>query len=657
MRLPLALLWLVVVVVFSGALAHDFVNYDDHDLIVGNPMVRDGLSRASLWWALTTSHHASFMPLTWLSHLIDVSLFGLDPAGHHATSILLHATNAVLVAVAFARYGGNARVGVVVAVLWALHPLRVESVAWVAERKDVLSGLFFLLLLLAHRHHAERPSAARLAVSTTLLAAGLLAKPMLVTVPFVLVLLDAWPLGRVRHARDLGRCLAEKAPMFLLVACSMLKTLGAQQAAMSSLEILPLSDRLGNAVVGVARYLGLTVWPADLACLYPFPRGGWPNATVVAACAVVVVITAVAWALRRRSPGVLVGWLWFLGMLVPVIGLVQVGRQAIADRYTYLPSLGLLVAVVAAVALLSAHARRAALGLAVVVTMAWAGLTVRQVPVWQDSVRLFEHALAVTVDNDFAHAALANEFMARGDVDAALPHLEAAVRLLPTGRNLDRLGRAFLRRDDGVRAEPPLRQAVSLDPTVAAHHTDLGRALMLLGRVDEALAVHARAIALAPTDARAWQWQGEALAGAGRVDDALASLDRAAALEPDALTPPLAQAKVLLAGSRTREATALLERLRQRAPAAIEVITLLARASLQGGDAPRAVALARDAVARSEGRDVDALVALADGLEAAGDSAGFRRALTAAIDVARHDGRTPLAATLEQRLTASTAPR
>jgi tetratricopeptide (TPR) repeat protein len=289
--------------------------------------------------------------------------------------------------------------------------------------------------------------------------------------------------------------------------------------------------------------------------------------------------------------------------------------------------------------------------------MAWAGLTVRQVPVWQDSVRLFEHALAVTVDNDLAHAALANEFMARGDVDAALPHLEAAARLLPTGRNLDRLGRAFLRRDDGARAEPPLRQAVALAPDVAAHHTDLGRALMLLGRVDEALAAHARAIALGPTEARAWQWQGEALASAGRIDDALASLDRAVALEPDALTPPLAQAKVLLAGSRTREATALLERLRQRAPAAIEVITLLARASLQGGDAPRAVALARDAVARSEGRDVDALVALADGLEAAGDSAGFRRALTAAIDVARHDGRTPLAATLEQRLTASTAPR
>lgn len=387
-------------------------------------------------------------PVTLLSHMLDVQLFGLNAAGHHGTSLLLHLVNVLLLFAVLREMTGAPGRSALVAALFAVHPTHVESVAWVAERKDVLSALFWILAMGAWTAWTRRPSIGRYLLVMLLMVLGLASKPMVVTLPFALLLLDLWPLDRLR----LGgwRLILEKLPLLALSAVSSLVTLRYQQTSMVSLEILPWTFRLSNAAVSYAAYLGKTLLPRNLAVFYPIPLAipAWKVAGAVAlllAIAALAVFFTVGRA--RRSPWLLTGWLWFLGTLVPVIGLVQVGRQAMADRYLYLPSIGLFLALVWGIAEV---ARRRALRIAIsaAALLALAIGTWRQTGTWKDSVTLYRHALAVTEDNYVAHVGLAKALTARQDWDGAAAQYRAALALRPEFREAQLGLDAVLRQAD-----------------------------------------------------------------------------------------------------------------------------------------------------------------------------------------------------------------
>lgn len=445
MRSPLVLgaaLALLTVLAFLPSLANGFVLLDDPLYVTGNPRVREGITQDGLAWALTANVANNWHPLTVLSHMLDVEIFGLPPAGHHLTSLLLHLASVLLLFEALRRMTGSAFRSALVAALFAVHPTRVESVAWVAERKDVLSGVFWMLALLAYAAWVRRPSVGRYLLVALAMALGLASKPMLVTLPCVLLLLDLWPLGR----RRLGSLVFEKLPLFALSATSSVMTLRYQATSLAPLEALPWDLRLSNAVVSYAAYLGKAFLPRDLAVFYPFPME-IPAWKVAASAVLLALLTGLAAWKARRSPWLLVGWLWFLGTLVPVIGLVQVGRQAMADRYTYLPFIGLFLAVVWGVAELAERRRdvlRAVLTVSsVLAVLALAVMTRAQTRRWTDSVTLFQHALAVTEDNYLAHLGLAKALASQGDREGAAAQYRAALAIRPglvqARRELERL--------------------------------------------------------------------------------------------------------------------------------------------------------------------------------------------------------------------------
>ena len=345
-------LFLAILLVFGQTLRHEFVNYDDIEYVYKNAQVVRGVTAEGIGWAFTHAHAANWHPLTWISHMLDCQLYGLEPWGHHLTSLLLHAATAILLFLVLLRMTGDLWPCAFVAAVFAIHPLRVESVAWVAERKDVLSGFFFVLTIGAYVNSLRRPfSLARYLPVIVLFALGLMSKPMLVTLPVVLLLLDYWPLGRVPDCGNASgsskplHLLIEKLPLFALVLLSCGVTLWAQRGAgaMEALKHLPLDWRLGNAAVATVAYLGQLFYPAHLAVYYPHPGFDLPAWKILGASLVLIGVTAGAWVWRRKHPYLLVGWLWYLVMLLPVIGLVQVGNQAMADRYTYLPQIGVAI--------------------------------------------------------------------------------------------------------------------------------------------------------------------------------------------------------------------------------------------------------------------------------------------------------------------------
>ena len=402
---------------FGGALRNGFVAFDDDRYVYENPMVAQGLTPAGVRWALTTGTEANWHPLTWLSHMADVDMHGLEPAGHHLTNLLLHAANAVLLFGVLRGLTGRFWPALLAAALWAVHPLRTESVVWISERKDVLSTFFGLLALGAYGRAAPR---GRLGWTVPFFALSLMAKPTWVTLPMILLLLDAWPLGRW-PAEPWRKLAAEKGPLFLLAAASCAVTFGVQRHGGTVLagEWLPFGARLENAAVAYVQYLVALFRPLDLACFYPPQRGspaaaGW-------ALAVLAALTAAAAAHARRRPWWLIGWLWFLGTLVPMIGLVQVGGQARADRYTLLPHVGLIVALVWGLAEIWENLRRASagrrfaaalwimpVGVAVVAVGLLTELSRRQTATWRDSETLFRHAAAATQNNTYMRFNLAN---------------------------------------------------------------------------------------------------------------------------------------------------------------------------------------------------------------------------------------------------------
>lgn len=443
---------LLTVAAFLPSLWNGFVNLDDPLYVTNNRVVKNGLTWEGLAWVRTANVANNWHPLTMLTHMLDYQLFGMNAAGHHGTSLFLHLVNVLLLFEILRRMTGSPWRSAAAAGLFGVHPLRVESVAWVSERKDVLSALFWILAMGAYGRYVREPSAKRYLPVFLAMALGLMAKPMVVTLPFALLLLDVWPLGRLRldepgRTWRLGRLIAEKVPLFVLSAVGSLVTLRYQTTSLVSLELLPWGMRLSNVAVSYATYLGKTILPRNLAVFYPIPAA-IPVWKALAAASLLLVLTALAVWKARKAPWFLVGWLWFLGTLVPVIGIVQVGRQAMADRYTYIPSIGLSLAICWGIPALAASWRwRPVLaGATVLALLTLTALTGAQVRHWSNSVTLFRHALAVTQGNYVAHVALAKSLAAKGNWAGAAEQFRGALALRP-GLREARIGlRESLRR-------------------------------------------------------------------------------------------------------------------------------------------------------------------------------------------------------------------
>jgi len=513
-----ALVFALAVAVFLPIRAHEWLNYDDNVYITESEPVRAGWSRESVIWAFSSFDGANWFPLTRLSWMLDSEIHGIDAAGFLVTNLLLHALASLALFAALANLTGNARRSAFVAALFAVHPLHVESVAWVAARKDPLSGLFFALALLVYAHERER--GASLASRIGLLACtalALMAKPIAVTLPFVLLLLDAWPLGRLRSAASpdgwdpakLRAAVVEKLPLFALVGAFSVVTVLAQHSGgtVASLDQLSPAVRLGNALTSYVAYLGKAIWPSRLAVFYPHAGADLSAGAVAVAAALLLAVSVAVWHQRRRRPYLAVGWFWYLGTLVPVIGIVQVGSQAMADRYTYLPLIGLGIAVAwgASDACARLPGRRLVLPVVACAVIAALATTASiQVRHWRDSTSLFQHALAVTRRNHVAHSYLGAALLERGQTADAIFHYREALRLRPdlltVTNNLAWLlatGRDERHRDPGaavVIAERAVRLTERRDPAVL---DTLAAAYASAQRFDEAARSMRRAIEIA----------------------------------------------------------------------------------------------------------------------------------------------------------------
>ncbi len=564
-RLIALLLALITLLAYLPAVRNGFVVYDDNTYVTENRTVQNGLTWAGIQWAFTTGHGSNWHPLTWLSHMMDCGLFGLNAGAHHSVNMLIHTVNAVLLLLLVFRLTGALWPAAFVAALFAWHPLHVESVAWISERKDVLSTFFALLTLLAYgkavtddtwqvartNKNGPRPAQSRFTfhdscfyiLALFFFALGLMAKPMLVTLPFVMLLLDYWPLQRFGvHGSKLKvqGLFLEKAPFFLLVVVSCVVTYLVQRhgEAVMTLQQHPLHLRIANALMSYDLYLAKTIWPWPLAVFYPLPNHlAWIRAMAAVAVAVLGVVSWLTWRARRPYPYLLVGWLWFLGTLVPVIGLVQVGSAAMADRYTYFPLVGIFIAIafglrdlvrrfhVPKIAVASAAA------LALVTCLA---LTENQLRYWRDSESLFAHAVAVTADNPNARVDYGVALEQQGRFPEALAEYREAVRIAPDnlqaqyniGNLLDKMGQP-------EKARLELLKAVQLDPKSAASRDALGAVLVELGRFPEAMDQFTEALRLDPNHAGAHFDMGKVLLKQGRDAEAIDEFRAALRLEPD----------------------------------------------------------------------------------------------------------------------------
>lgn len=571
-RVPAAIglgLVLLVAAVYGQVSGHAFINFDDSEYVYANPDVLQGLTPATIRWAFTTGHAANWHPLTWLSHALDVTLFGTWPGGHHLTNVVIDAANAVLLFLVLRAMTGALWRSAFAAALFAVHPLHVEVVAWVSERKELLGTLFGLLAIGAYHRYSLRPSAARMAAVAAFLALSLLSKPMWVTLPFVLLLLDLWPLARPESP---ARLLVEKLPLFCLSTLSCLVTWLAQSRSGAMASAFPLSERALNAPLAILAYLRQAVWPTGLAVFYPHPGSlhehvSRPAAGLALVCVGLLAIGAVA--ARRFRPYAAVGALWFLGTLVPVIGLVQVGLQSRADRYTYVPLIGLFVLGAWSLGELAGALPRSKAwlaGTAGAILVALALLAHRQAAFWHDGEPLYRHAIAVTEKNWLAWNNLGTTVLDKGRPAEALASFEAAVRIIPdyaeawynAGVALGQMAQAqralaayreslrldssnhdawvnlgvLLGQNDPQEALRAFERAVRIRPDSAFAWYNAGVALARLGESNRAIAAHREAVRLDPSNAEAWLNLGLLHRTAGRAEDAAICFRRAWALRP-----------------------------------------------------------------------------------------------------------------------------
>ena len=547
-----ALIWIV----FGQTLWHDFVNYDDKTYVYGNPLVSSGLTVHGLMRIFTDTETKNWHPLTLVSHMIDCQIFGLKPAGHHFTNVLLHTIAVLLLFIFLQTVSDRFWCAAFVSAIFAIHPLRVESVAWVAERKDVLSAVFFFLTLLAYARYVRAPSFGRYALLLVTFGCGLMSKPMLVTAPVVLLLLDYWPLGRFQRTEGsslssvVGSLVVEKIPLVALSLASSAITFLIQIRSRESLEQLPITWRIENAVVTYATYIGQMFWPVNLAVFYPHPDHRLAIWQILLAAIFLIAVTWIAFVVRKRHSYVLVGWLWYLIMLAPVIGIIEVGLQGHADRYTYLPHVGLYIALIWLIADLSLAlpARRQILATAGVVSiLVLSACSWKQTTYWRNTESLWTHTLAATTNNDVALTDLGNYFMEHGRLDEALSYLQRALDVrsgsehqhyslslavinATMGEALARIGRL----DEAV---DHLRKAVELRSDFPGAHYNLGAVLLRKGDVDGAIAEWRSALALQPNDSGTNTALANGLVQKGLYREALPHYKAALQSAPDSALP------------------------------------------------------------------------------------------------------------------------
>jgi tetratricopeptide (TPR) repeat protein len=559
---------LAVVAVFGQTRDFGFVNYDDQMYVYENPMVQKGLSLKGALWALTYGRIGHWHPLTWLTHMADCHVYGLWAGGHHLTNVALHALTTVLLFLVLRAMTGTLWRSAFVAAVFAVHPLRAESVAWIAERKDVLSGMFFMVTLWAYVEYARRPSRGRGVAVALLYAFGLLSKNTLVTLPFVLLLLDWWPLGRMKPAEADGlrspgvpllRLVREKIPLFLLSLGSCVATAMASEK-LGTLERVRFLERVGNALVSYIVYLRQMVFPAGLAIPYPFPAGGAPVWKVCLAFFVLAGITAGVVAWRQKRPYLLVGWLWYLGMLVPMIGIVQISYYAHADRYTYLPGIGLAIAGTWAVADWSAgwKGRRAVLGglmLAAVGVLIVLGRI--QTSYWRDSELLWTHTLECTPGNSVAHFSLGAAWAVKGANEKAIAQYRKALEINPDyAEARSNLGIALFNKGEKEAAIAQYRKALEIDPDYPEARGNLAVALFDKGQKEEAIAQYRKALGIKPEYAEARSNLGIALFDRGEKNEAVAQYRKALEIDPNYVKAHYNLGNALAAEGQLEEAIA-----------------------------------------------------------------------------------------------------
>jgi len=564
--LSVVLLAGMTLAVFAPVLTLQFINVDDNVYVTGNDHVQRGLTWPNTTWALTALEAANWHPVTWLSHMLDMTLYGLNPRGHHATSLLIHTLNVVLLFLWLRSMTGALWNSALVAALFAVHPLGLESVAWIAERKNVLSTFFLLLTLWAYVGYARKPGIPRYLLMAFLFALGLMSKPMLVTLPFVLLLLDYWPLGRLFASRPVvsteeetpalssmpaklsgtvffWRCL-EKLPLLLLAAGSAALTMKAQ-ALDSEIKVVPLSSRIANALLSCGTYLQQMVWPSNLAIFYPYrdrAMFSWP--VLVSLAFICLTTTLVLWQIKRR-PYLAVGWFWYLGTLVPVVGLVHVGDIAHADRYTYVPLLGIFIAMVWGLAELTTRLgtlfptlRFGLISGAALIIIALAVSTTRDISYWHDAVSISEHALAVTGPNCLMERALGEAFYNQERMEEALQHLTLSVQIQPTDTALFDMGTIYFQQKKFEEAASYYRQALQYpgeSRTLAQIHNNLAVLEMEQGSLADAEKHFRESVALDPSSVRHRIAYGWLLAKQSRYDEAIQQYEAALRSAPDAL--------------------------------------------------------------------------------------------------------------------------
>lgn len=643
---------------YAGVRGNDFVSYDDPDYVLGNKEIQHGVTAKSILWAFTTKHAGNWHPLTWVSHMIDCQIYGLKPAGHHLTNVALHMASSITLFLLLLRLTRETWPSAMVAALFALDPLHVESVAWVSERKDVLSALFWMLTLLAYARWVGEsgingPERRMFYIlSVVFYALGLLAKPMVVTLPFVLLLLDYWPLGR---RAPLVQLLVEKIPFFILSAALCAVTVFVQSKAELPLASLAWEPRLANVLVSYVRYATKLFWPEHQSIFYPILR--WAPWQVAGAAALLALMTAVAFWRRQTQPWLMVGWLWYLGTLVPVIGLLQVGIQGMAERYSYLPSVGLFLAVVWTVRAGVPPLRVPMVaGAGVLILSACLFLTMRQVSHWVTTEKLFQQALANTRSNFFAIDVVGSCKEKNGYTNAAIADYRAALSIKPDyvpTRN--RLGRVLLDMGRVDEALVELQRAVKDDAEWADSHYNLGYALLAKNRVGEALDQFQAQVNLEPDEFKAEFNMGLVLLQNGLAPDAVRFLEKAVKIDPTDAEARYNLANALFRSGHAADAISQYEKLLELKPNHFQARNDLAWILACSNDStvrngPRAVELALRANELARGQNPVLLGTLA---AAYAETGKFSEAIAAekqAVQLATAQTNASLAEVLEKRL-------
>ena len=552
--------------VYSQVQDHEFINYDDDKYVTNNEYVKAGFTRDSVGWALTTSYNSNWHPMTWLSHMLDAQLFGPNSKGHHLTNLLFHIANVLLLFLVLLRMTGALWQSGFVAALFALHPLNVESVAWVAERKNVLSTFFWLLTMWAYIRYAQKTNLKRYSLVILFFAMGLMSKPMLVTLPFVLLLLDYWPLRRLQSDRRtaISRLVYEKIPLLVLVAGSVVTTLTVQKmgGALGSLNAFPIQERVINALVSYWLYLQKMIWPGGLAIFYAHPENTLSVWKGLATAALLALVTTAAIRLARRAPYFAVGWFWYLGTLIPVIQLVQTGSIAMADRYAYVPLIGIFIIIAWGLPELLAKWRlrsriltiAAGIWISTLMLMTW-----NQVSHWKNSITIFSHAIEVTdieyPDFLLAHNNLANALLAEGRTGKAISHYKMAINLMPDyAVNHNHLANALFAEQKTEEAISHFKMAIELMPDYAIAHNNLGTVLLAEQKTEEAISHYKTAVKLLPDYATAHYNLGFALMKEKKTGEAIFHFKMAIQLEPNSTNAHSNLGNALLAEQKTKEA-------------------------------------------------------------------------------------------------------